>query len=192
MLGALHSVDNRLGKSTQEQGRRCRTPHSFAASFSEGGVFYSKIPMVRSAWMSPATARSATAAAMVEFTLPIEGMLTTLATASNESLARVAVDQRRRSLLCSDLAAETMPSPNTTSLIPMVRRSNSEAPVGSSRRDSRKKGPGHAISAAPTPVLSHPIRVATVWVTGAAYRVQGWSRSRRLSAGPKSAITIRS
>jgi len=143
--------------------------------------------MVRSAWISPATARSATAAATVELTLPIEGILATLATASNESLAKVAVDQRRRSLISSDRAAETIPSPNTRSLIPMVRRSNSEAPVGSSRRDRRKKGPGHEISAAPTAVLSHPIRVATVWVTGAAYPVPG----RRRETWPELNVLVR-
>ena len=120
--------------------------------------------------MSPETARSATAAAPTEFNFPIERTLATLATTSSESLANVAVAQRRRSLASSDVAAVTVPRPNTRSLIPMVRSSSSKAPVGCSRRDKRRNGPGAAISAAPTAALSQPILATTVCVTGAAYR----------------------
>src|SRR5690242_11708240 len=119
--------------------------------------------------MSPATARRAVADAATEFTFPIERTLSTLATTSSESLAKVTVVQRRTSLACSDLAAATVPIPNTRSLIPMVRRSSTDAPVGCSRRPRRKNGPGAAISAAPTAVRSQPIVVTEICVTDAAY-----------------------
>jgi len=147
----------------------CAAGRPVSRARHSGGPSQPKARMALSAWMSPATARSATAEAITEFIPPIEGMLVMLATASNESLAKAAVDHRRRSFISSDLAAEITPSPSTRSLMPMVRRSNSEAPLGSSRRDRRMNGPGHAISAAPTAARSHPIRVATVGVTGAAY-----------------------
>ena len=87
----------------------------------------------------------------------MERLLATLATTSRESLVNVAADQRRTSFDSSDLAAATVPRPNTRSLIPMVRRSRIDAPVGGSRRDKRKNGPGTAINNAPTPARSQPI-----------------------------------
>ena len=133
--------------------------------------------------MSPDTAMSATAAAAIAFNLPIERMLAMPQTTSNESLAMVAVDQWRISLTSSDLAAATVPSPNTRSLTPMVRSRSTEAPVGCSRRDRRKNGPGAAISAAPTAVRSQPILSTAVCVTGAAYPAIGGSRDWREPAG---------
>jgi hypothetical protein len=110
-------------------------------------------------------------AAPTAFTIPIERMLATLATTSSESLAKVAVVQRCKSLV-SDVAAATIPRPSTRSLMPMVRSSSNEAPVGCSRRDKRKNGPGAPISTAPTAVLSQPILATRCCVTGEAYRAR--------------------
>src|ERR1700676_2942192 len=146
--------------------------------------------MERMAWMSPDTARNDRAAAAMEFSLPIDRTLAALATTSRQSLAKVAFVQRRRSLTSSDLAAATVPSPSTRSLMPMVRSRSIEAPVGDSRRDRLKKGRGAAISVAPTAARSHPILSTTVTVTGAAYPDREgngdgvFSSQRQGNAGP--------
>jgi hypothetical protein len=134
--------------------------------------------------MSPDTARSARAAAATEFSLPIERMLAALATTSRQSLAKVAFVQRRRSLTSSVLAAATVPSPSTRSLMPMVRSRSIEAPVAGSRRDRLKKGRGAAISVAPTAARSHPILSTTVTVTGAAYPDREGKRRRNVHHDP--------
>ena len=66
----------------------------------------------------------------------------------------------RVSLTSGDLAAATIPSPKTRSLIPMVRSSSREVPLAPWGFDSRSGPPGATMSATPTAARSQPIRSA--------------------------------
>jgi hypothetical protein len=139
----------------------------------------------RRAWRSPQTKANANAAAAQASLFPIDRKLARLTTVSSESLASAAEFHRATSPALADLAATTVPSPMTRSLMPIVLMSNTEAPVGSSLPDKRIGAFGATTSATPTRPRSHPIASVLAIGTDAAYptRTSSPDPLRRLSQG---------
>ena len=108
----------------------------------------------RRARTSPKTNTPAATVAPTDSFLPMAFQLPTLATTSIESLAApIAVHRSHRRPL---LEASTVPTPRTRSRIPIVRRSKTDAPVGGSRLESRRKASGKRTGAHPRWIEADP------------------------------------